>query len=70
LYFCRESRIKTAIGGGFAGYFLIVVFMSLVLLIPLDLLASVIASRKIEQANVFWLPILLSILLGSVTPVT
>jgi pimeloyl-ACP methyl ester carboxylesterase len=62
--------LKITVGGGFAGYFLIVVFMSLVLLIPLDLLASVIASRKIEQANVVWLPILLSILLGSVTPVT
>jgi hypothetical protein len=58
------------IGGGYAGYFLIVTYMSLVLLIPIELLASVLASRGLETMNFIWIPVVLALLLGAVTPIT
>jgi pimeloyl-ACP methyl ester carboxylesterase len=58
------------IGEGYAGYFLIVTYMSLVLLIPIELLASVLASRGLETMNFIWIPVVLALLLGAVTPIT
>jgi hypothetical protein len=44
--------------------------MSLVLLIPIELLASVLASRGLETMNFIWIPVVLALLLGAVTPIT
>lgn len=62
--------LQILVGGGYAGYFLIVMYMSLILLIPIELLASVLASRGLEALNPIWISIVLGLLLGAVTPIT
>jgi pimeloyl-ACP methyl ester carboxylesterase len=61
--------LQILVGGGYAGYFLIVTYMSLILLIPIELLASALASRGLAL-NPIWISIVLGLLLGAVTPIT
>jgi len=68
-FITASLTLQALVGGGYAGYFLIVTYMSLILLIPIELLASVLASRGLEALNPIWISILLSLLLGAVTPV-
>ncbi|MCC6004978.1 MAG: alpha/beta hydrolase [Thermofilum sp.] len=62
--------LKVLVGGDYAGYFFVVSYVGILLLAPLDMLASVTASKRLEAVNVIWLPAVLSLVLGSVTPVT
>ncbi|RSN68714.1 hypothetical protein D9Q81_05185 [Candidatus Korarchaeum cryptofilum] len=61
--------LQILVGDGYAGYFLIVTYMSLILLIPIELLASALASRGLAL-NPIWISMVLGLLLGAVTPIT
>lgn len=56
------------VGGGYAGYLLVVTYVSLLLLAPLELFAASLAARGAGSVNVVWQPLVLGALLGAVTP--
>ena len=56
------------VGGGCAGYLLVVTHVSLLLLAPLELFAASLAARGAGNVNVVWQLLVLGALLGVVTP--
>ena len=56
------------VGGGYAGYLLVVTYVSLLLLAPLELFAAALSVKGAGSVNAVWYPAVLSVLLGAVTP--